>query len=184
MTSRIRLVEPAMEYEDQVMTYRRAFLQAGESFDGCAGLEETEDYRDWLDFEGRLSRKYGEGYTPSTVRLAVRQADGKVVGIIDLRHRLTPFLLRFGGNIGYSVLPQERGKGYAREMLRLMLEHCRELGMEKVLVTCDKENIPSARTILANGGVLENEIADEAGLSRSGVIRRYWITLTEEVLPL
>lgn len=176
----IVLAVPGPEHREQVMAYKNAFLRSGDSFDGCAGLEETEDYRDWLDFEGRLSRKYGADYVPSTVRLAVRKRDGKVVGIIDLRHRLNGFLLRFGGNIGYSVLPQERGKGYATQMLRLMLEECRALGLEKVLVTCDKENIPSSRTILANGGILENEVADEAGLSRSGTIRRYWIRLTGE----
>lgn len=177
MDPRIRLMEPAPEHEAQVMAYREAFLRAGDSFDGCAGLEETDRYEDWLDFAGRLSRKYGADYVPSTVRLAVRQEDSRVVGIIDLRHRLTPFLLRFGGNIGYSVLPGERGKGYAGEMLRLMLEHCRALGMARVLVTCDRANTASARTILANGGVLENEVVDEAGLSRSGVIQRYWIGL-------
>jgi len=177
MTQRILLAEPTLEYEAQVMSYREQFLQSGDSFDGCAGLEETERYKDWLDFEGRLSRKYGADYIPSTVRLAVRSVDGKVVGIIDFRHRLNPFLERYGGNIGYSVLPGERGKGYAKEMLRLMLVYCKEQGLKKVLVTCDKENIPSARTILANGGVLENEVADEAGLSKSGRIQRYWIDL-------
>ena len=180
MPPRLELRAPTPEYEPQVMTYRQALLETGDSFDGCAGLEETEDYRDWLDFGGRLSRKYGSDYVPSTVRLAVRQEDNKVVGIIDFRHRLTPFLLRFGGNIGYSVLPGERGKGYAKEMLRQMLKECRTQGLEKVLVTCDKGNIPSARTILANGGVLENEVEDQAGLSRSGVIQRYWISLTTE----
>lgn len=183
MSPKLQLRAPAPEYEPQVMSYRQALLETGDSFDGCAGLEETENYKDWLDFEGRLSRKYGADYVPSTVRLAVRQEDDKAVGIIDLRHRLSPFLERYGGNIGYSVLPGERGKGYATEMLRLMLTHCRELGMERVLVTCDKENIPSARTILANGGVLENEVADEAGLSKSGRIQRYWIPLTEEESP-
>lgn len=179
MTHRIKLVEPTLEHETQVMAYRQTFLERGDSFDGCAGLEETEDYRDWLDFEGRLSRKYGANHVPSTVRLAVRAEDNKVVGIIDLRHRLTPFLMNFGGNIGYSILPEERGKGYAKEMLGLMLEHCRERGFEKVLLTCDKENLASARTITSNGGVLENEVEDKAGLSKSGWIQRYWIELGE-----
>ena len=179
MTHRIRLVEPTLEYEAQVMSYRKTFLDRGDSFDGCAGLEDTEDYRDWLRFEARLSQKYGADYVPSTVRLAVRAEDNKLVGIIDLRHRLTPFLMGLGGNIGYSVLPEERGKGYAREMLKLMLQHCREQGFRKVLLTCDRENLPSARTILSNGGVLENEVEDKVGLSRSGWIRRYWIELSE-----
>lgn len=177
MVHRIRLVEPTLEYETQVMAYRQTFLENGDSFDGCAGLEETEDYRDWLDFEGRLSRKYGADYVPSTVRLAVRVEDNKLVGIIDLRHSLTPFLMNYGGNIGYSVHPWERGKGYAKEMLGLMLEHCREQGFKRVLVTCDKENVPSVRTILANGGVLENEVEDGKELSKSGWIQRYWIFL-------
>lgn len=177
MTHRIKLVEPTLEYEDQVMAYRKKFLEKGDSFDGCAGLEETEQYPDWLDFKSRLSRKYGADYVLSTVRLAVREEDNKVVGIIDLRHRLTPFLRNFGGNIGYSVLPEERGKGYAKQMLGLMLEHCREQGFQKVLVTCDPGNLPSARTIISNGGVLEDEIEDKAGLSKSGWIQRYWIAL-------
>lgn len=178
MEHRIRLEEPTLEYEGQVMAYRQKFLERGDSFDGCAGLQDTEDYRDWLDFEGRLSRKYGADYVPSTVRLAVKAEDGKLVGIIDLRRRLTPFLWCYGGNIGYSVLPEERKKGYAKEMLGLMLEHCREQGFQKVLVTCDKENPASARTILAGGGVLENEVEDSVGLSKSGRIQRYWIDLT------
>ena len=73
----------------------------------------------------------------------------------------------------------QRRKGYARETLRLTLDKCREAGEAQVLITCDKDNIPSARTILANGGVLENEVADEPGLGQSNVIQRYWITLTK-----
>lgn len=89
--------------------------------------------------------------------LAVRESDGRVVGIIDYRRPLSDFLFNFGGNIGYCVRPDERRNGYAKEMLGLLLEKCRESGAEKVLVCCDKDNEASAKTIVRNRGVLENE---------------------------
>ncbi|WP_330653192.1 GNAT family N-acetyltransferase, partial [Clostridioides difficile] len=71
----------------------------------------------------------------------------------------------------------ERQKGYASEMLKLVLPICRDFGESKVLLTCDKGNVASQRTIIKNGGMLENEISDTVGLSKSGIIQRYWISL-------
>lgn len=173
----LKLVNPTMEYKEQVMNYRKIFLENNESFDGCSGLEDCETYEEWINFENRLSEKYGKKYVPSTVYLAIRVDDNKLIGIIDFRHRLSEFLLNYGGHIGYSVLPEERRKGYAKEMLRIILEHCKECGLHRVLVTCDKYNIGSYKTIQANGGILENEVIDEVNLSKSGVIQRYWINL-------
>ncbi len=173
----LELINPTMEYKEQVMNYRKVFLENNESFDGCSGIEECETYEEWIDFDNRLSKKYGKEYTPSTVYLAIRSSDNKLVGIIDFRHRLSEFLLNYGGNIGYSVLPEERRKGYAKEMLKLVLEYCKGYGLNRILVTCDKDNIGSYKTIKANGGILENEVIDEVNLSKSGVIQRYWIDL-------
>lgn len=167
--NRLFLVRPSTEYEQQVMAYKDEMLQNGDSFDGCAGLDEVGSYTDWLDFENRLKKK---GWVPSEVFLAVRAEDNKVVGVIDYRHPLTAFLLQYGGNIGYSILPSERQKGYATEMLALLLPICKEYGEEKVLLTCNKANRASKRTIIKNGGVLENEVCGE-----HGVIERYWIKL-------
>ena len=175
--NRLKLVRPAAKYADQVMAYKAAMAQNGDSFDGCAGLEACETFAEWVDFENRLKKKYGAGYVPSEVFLAVRDDDDKVVGIIDYRHPLTPFLLQYGGNIGYSILPGERRKGYAIEMLALLLPICKAFGEEKVLLTCDEDNTASRRTIMKNGGVLENAIEDDVGLSECGVIERYWIRL-------
>lgn len=174
---RLKLIVPTNEYKEQVMEYRKIFLENEESFDGCAGLEECNTYEEWIDFDNRLSKKYGENYVPSEVYLAIRKNDNKLVGMIDIRKGLTDFLYNYGGNIGYSVIPNERRKGYATEMLKQILPKCKAININRVLLTCDKKNIGSSKTILKNSGVLENEVIDKVGLSKSGTIQRYWISL-------
>ncbi len=171
----LELVRPTMDYREQVMAFRAEMLEYGSEFEGCMGLKNTGSYEEWLDFRGREKAR---GWLPSHTWLTVRQSDGRVVGIVNYRPSpLSEFVLRYGGHIGYSIRPSERRKGYAREQLRLTLEKCRAEGEERVLLTCDPANTASERTILANGGVLENEVPDEPGLGGSGTIRRYYITL-------
>jgi predicted acetyltransferase len=112
-------------------------------------------------------------FVPHTTFWLVR-GDKEIVGASNLRHRLTPFLLREGGNIGYGIRPSARRNGHGREILTLTLSKARELGLSRVLVTCGKPNLGSARIILANGGILESE---EFSVERDEVVQRYWIEL-------
>lgn len=99
----------------------------------------------------------------------------EVVGVSNIRHSLTPALLREGGSIGYGVRPTARNQGVGTALLRLSLLRATALGVERVLVTCGKDNVASAGVILRNGGVLESE---EYLADRGEVVQRYWITPT------
>ena len=94
------------------------------------------------------------------------------VGAVNIRHVLNDALFKAGGHIGDGIRPSERRKGYATAMIALALEECKKLGIKKVLMTCDKNNIGSAKSIISNGGVLENEIEEDGHIEQ-----RYWIQL-------
>lgn len=100
---------------------------------------------------------------------------GEVVGFIAVRHELNDYLRQFGGHIGYSVRPTRRRQGYARAGLALALERSRELGLDRVMLTCDDDNPGSFRTIEGAGGVLEDTI--DASAEGHPRLRRYWIAL-------
>jgi len=113
------------------------------------------------------------GFVPHSTWWLVDDHD-TIVAVANLRHELNERLQRRGGHIGFGVKPSQRGKGYATETLRLMLERARVQGLDKVLITCDKHNEASARTIVRNGGVWE---ADEFLPEFNSTVSRYWIAL-------
>ena len=173
--SRLKLVLPNIEHKEILMDYKNEFIKNGDSMDGSAGLANAKSFEEWYEsFKSNLNEEtVREGLVPATTYLAIDENE-KLVGMIDIRHRLNEFLLNFGGNIGYSVRKSERRKGYATEMLKLALKKCIELNIKKVLITCNRDNIGSAKTIISNGGVLENEIFDP---DDNKMTQRYWITL-------
>lgn len=101
--------------------------------------------------------------------------DGEVVGFLSFRHDLNDYLREVGGHIGYSVRESRRRQGFASAALRLGLERAREIGLERVLITCDDDNVGSYRTIEGAGGVLQD--VREQSARGHALLRRYWITL-------
>ncbi|MFJ4253727.1 GNAT family N-acetyltransferase [Microbacterium sp. NPDC090003] len=99
----------------------------------------------------------------------------EVVGFLSFRHALNAWLAEAGGHIGYSVRASRRREGIASAALRLGLERAREIGLDRVLVTCDVDNESSYRTIEGAGGVLQ-DISDQSERGM-GLLRRYWIAL-------
>ncbi len=172
----LRLTPPTEEYLDQVWDYRRECLDAGSRMDGCGPLRRAESPAEWLATVNSYldPATLPEGRVQATQFLAVRESDNKVVAMIQVRHYFNEYLEKYAGNIGYSTRPSERRKGYAKEMLRLTLPFCREIGLDKVLISCTPDNPASRRTILANGGVYACTV-HEPGADID--LERYWIVL-------
>lgn len=135
-----------------------AFLRPGQSF---------AEYVRMVD-DHRHGRALDDGWVESTWLVA--DVDGVVVGRSSLRFELNDSLLVEGGHIGYAVRPHHRRRGHATEILRQTLIVARAGGVDRVLVTCDDDNLGSLKAIEANGGVLEN-IVEVEGVP----LRRYWI---------
>jgi len=178
----IILKKPTMEYADDIMQFRQEILDANDpdAFAGCGNLEECTTAKEWIDWITLRENPETcpEGRVSSNIFIAVRTVDNRIVGVIDLRHHLgNPVLREWGGHFGYIVRPSERKKGYAKEMVRQNLIKCKELGLHKVMITCDRNNIASEKTILANGGVFEKEVLVDGEYTK-----RFWVTITESLL--
>ncbi len=134
------------------------------------------DYHDFDYYLENLELKTeADGKVPDSVFFLLDEDRNRLLGAVNIRHYLNEYLLQEGGHIGDGIRPSERRKGYATEMIRLALTECKKLGIEKALMVCDKDNTGSARSIINNGGVLENEFINSEGVT----VQRYWITICD-----
>jgi predicted acetyltransferase len=175
-----RLVPPSAAYQQScVEAFREGFRRGDQPAKAEDEIEEIEaDFQDYID---RLTVKTGDILLPDGERIP--RAPGDIYWLVDgsdfigeagVRYALNPWLTQIGGHVGYGIRPRFQNQGYGKLILRLALARCWDQGVRRALVTCYDHNIPSARVIEANGGVLENLIDDPRGGGKS---RRYWIDL-------
>ena len=165
----MELRRPRLADKETILEMMAEFEKIQSAHDGGFWDAENFVYEEWLknnqDYE--MGINLPEGWVPD-IQLVAFSRDGQAVGFLNLRLRLSDYLLEVGGHIGYSIRPSERGKGYAKESLRQGLQVAKEKNIKRALVTCSTENPASRAVILANGGELE-DVRNRT--------ERYWIDL-------
>jgi len=162
-SERLYLKIPSIEDKENVWGFRQEFIDNKESIFGDGSLLKRESYEEWL----KVLEKYKkfetlpEGKVITSQFLTYTKAENKLVGVVQVRHELNDYLLKFAGHIGDSVRKSERNKGYGTEQIELALKYAKSIGIKKALIVCKDGNIASEKTIINNGGVLENIVKKE-----------------------
>jgi predicted acetyltransferase len=147
-------------------------IMTAEEFEFAFEYSSGDDFARWLERveERRRGDNLPEWQVPDTFELAI--VGQQVAGRVSVRHRLNEFLLRKGGHIGYGVLPAFRGCGVGKQLLKRGMEIAGTMGIHRVLVTCDDDNMASIRIIEGAGGALESTHTE---IGATVPTRRYWI---------
>ena len=168
---KLKLVKASNQHKRQIIEMLDEWYASGEKIVPYA--IRRLDYHNFEYYCKNLECKdTNSGFVPDSTFFCLDEERNIMVGAVNIRHQLNESLLLNGGHIGDGVRPSERRKGIATKMIELALKECEQLGIDKVLMVCNKENIGSAKSIINNGGILENEVVVD------GVVeQRYWITL-------
>lgn len=172
---------PGIERKEAAIEYINEFYEYKSDINGSGSLHRfLDNYEGWLyKLEEDYTRIPNEEKVPSRTYFLVRSSDNKIVGMINIRLALNERLKKYGGHIGYSIRPTERGKGYNKINLYLGLKICKEHGIETVLMDADKDNPASWRTMEALGGVMVREFFDDE--NAHCIVRDYEINVNESI---
>ena len=174
----MELILPSAEYKDSFVEAVKEFQKDTEFPLGTGWYHDlllSELEKDFESFVRRLlnqseGKGLPQGFVPQDNFWLIDE--GEFIGATRIRHQLNEHLLQIGGHIGYAIRPSKRGKGYGNKILALGLQKAKEMGIERVRITCDVDNIPSRKIIERNGGILENEIPNpETDVNKA----RFWI---------
>ncbi len=164
MKEKLILVKPSQELRKKALEYKDEHISAGEYELHGGALLGSMDYERWLILtnENSSPETVHDDWVVASTFFVIRENDGKIIGMADIRHYLNDFLASFGGHIGYGVRPSERNKGYGSEILSMALEYAGSTGISKAMVACYDENYGSKKIIEKNGGILQRRF-EESG---------------------
>jgi predicted acetyltransferase len=173
---KIRIIEPCVNLKNEYFGMILEWKESGEELIPWSLNLENSDFNLLVEKLNGYSKGIGlpDGFVECSTFWLINE-NNRILGAIDIRHRLNDYLLFRGGHIGYGIRPSERRRGDASSMLSFALKECKTVGLSKVLITCSKSNSGSARTIIKNGGILESEDSDNGE-----IFQRYWIDLNDK----
>ena len=170
----MEIVGLQIQHEEALAEFVSEFAAAGEERIPAFLPDSEWTFAEIVAGFDKQSRGEGlhSGWVPGTTRFLIHE--GRILGLLNLRHQLTAQLLRFGGHVGYSVRPSVRRKGYGTLLLTNAMELAREKDIDRLLVTCEPANIASIGVIEKCGGKFEDKYYHE---SLDHEVLRYWIPL-------
>lgn len=178
------LERPSMQRKNEIIEYLDEFVKYGSDINGSGSLDKIYDVYTFEEALDRCLKMEDEEYAKSVGRcqsrtfLLIRENDNKIVGTINVRWNLNEAMLRFGGHIGYGIRPTERRKGYNKINLYLGMLEAKKVGLEKVMLDCDVNNLGSDKTLKALGGKLERTEVDPS----DGILTNvYWFNVDETI---
>lgn len=166
---------PKIEDKDIIKKYIEEHYMNNEKSLSASNMLTSMKWEDWVDMINNNFIIPDEEWGKSLTYLVLD--DNKLIGLLSIRYDLPNKLAQLYGHIGYGVRPSERCKGYATKMLKYALEECKKRGLESVILGCYKDNIGSAKTIIKNGGILNNEVEENKDISENWqikLIRQYY----------
>ena len=176
------LEKPTLKRKEDALNYINEILNNKSDTDGTNKLRHyIDNYEEWINkIESDETIIPSEKSVPSKTFFLIRENDNKIVGMIHIRLVLNEMLKELGGNIGYSIAPSERGKGYNKINLYLALVECKKNNMDIVMLDCVKDNVASWKTIIALGGYLVKEEVKKYQ-DKDVVIQDYDINVNESL---
>ena len=178
---KFKFVVPTIKWKQKAIDFINEFYQYNSDINGTGGLQRyLDNYEGWLEkLEEDYNRKPTEEKVPARTYFFVRESDNKIVCMIKIRLTLNEKLKKFGGHIGYSIRPTERGKGYNKINLYLGLKICREYGIDEVFLDADKDNPASWKTMESLGGKNVREYYDDE--FAHCIVKDYIINVNESI---